>query len=76
MDYSGSHSQQQYQYGNYFMGSYFPYGNYNDIAYQQHHYLQPYQTCEYQADDTTDLNQLKRSLNLVQTRKKEKDRYQ
>ncbi len=58
------------------MGNYFPY-NYGDMGYQQHHYQQPYlQTCEYQADDTTDLNQLKRSLNLVQTRKKEKDRYQ
>jgi hypothetical protein len=43
----------------------------------QHHFPQQYvPTYEYPADDTADLNQLKRSLNLVQTRKKDKDRYQ
>ena len=39
---------------------------------QQQQYLYPY---DYHFGDSTDLVHLKRSLNLVQTRKKDKDRY-
>jgi hypothetical protein len=78
VDYSGSHTQQQYQYANYYMGNnYMPY--YGSPGYQQHNYNYPQQylpAYDYHADDSTDLNQLKRSLNLVQTRKKDKDRFQ
>ena len=77
VDYSGSHTQQQYQYANYYTGNnYMPYygspGYQNNYNYPQQ-YLPAY---DYHADDSTDLNQLKRSLNLVQTRKKDKDRFQ
>lgn len=76
VDYSGSHNQQQYHYANYYMGNnYMPY--FGQIS--QHHYNYPQQylpAYDYHADDSTDLNQLKRSLNLVHTRKKDKDRYQ
>ncbi len=47
------------------------------MGYQNHYnYPQQYLPAYEHADDSTDLNQLKRSLNLVQTRKKDKDRYQ
>lgn len=76
-DYSSSHNQQQYHYANYYASnSFIPY--YGSTGYQSHYnYPQQYLPAyDYHADDNTDLNQLKRSLNLVQTRKKDKDRYQ
>lgn len=63
VDNSGSHSQLQY--ANYYMGSnYMQY--YNEIG--QHHYNYPQQylsAYDYHTEDSADLNQLKRSLNLV-----------
>ncbi len=67
-------------YGYYMANSYYPY-NYNSIPFQNHYIPQQYlySNTETQANDNNELNQLKRSLgclNLVQTRKKDKDRYQ
>jgi hypothetical protein len=68
------------QYSGYYVGNYFPY-NYSEIAYSQQ-YLQsqyPYPFDSEQVEQGNELNQLKRSLgclNLVHTRKKDKDRYQ
>lgn len=74
VDYSQA-QQQQYQYDNYYnMGNYFPY-NYNYNMGLQSHYPQSTPTYDYPGD-SSELFQLKRSLNLVQTRKKDKDRYQ
>jgi hypothetical protein len=77
-----SHSiYQPQQYSGYYMGSnYYPY-NYNEMAYS-HHYLPQqyvYSSDSQHSDQASELNQLKRSLgclNLVHTRKKDKDRYQ
>jgi hypothetical protein len=74
---------QTQQYGGYFINNYLPY-NYSELGYP-HHYLQPQQqqylySYDYQpVDQANELNQLKRSLgclNLVHTRKNDKDRYQ
>lgn len=74
---------QQPQYNGYYMDNYMAY-NYSQLGY--HNYLQPQQpqpylySYDYQpVDQVTELNQLKRSLgclNLVHTRKNDKDRYQ
>jgi hypothetical protein len=72
---------QAQQYSGYYMGNYMPY-NYSELGYQ-HNYFQQQQylySYDYQpVDQANELNQLKRSLgclNLVHTRKNDKDRYQ
>jgi hypothetical protein len=80
VDYASSTSIYQQQYGNYYMGNYYPV--YSPMAYPQNYIqqLSPYPYEDYHSgDDITELNQLKRSLgclNLVETRKKDIDRYQ
>jgi hypothetical protein len=72
VDYSQAQQQQMYQYDNYYnMDNYY---NYMGMGYQNH-YPQSTIANDY-PDDANELFQLKRSLNLVQTRKKDKDRYQ
>lgn len=74
----GQYQNNGYQYGGYPMGSYMPY-SYVEMYPQQHHYPQYLPSMDYHSGDTAELSQLKRSLgclNLVQTRKKDKDRYQ
>lgn len=56
------------------MGSAVPYPySYGQVGY--HHYPQILPTNDHSGDNS-ELNQLKRSLNLVQTRKTDNDRYQ
>lgn len=77
VDYSqAQQQQQQYQFDNYYnMGNYYQQQyNYMGMGYQNH-YPQYLPTYDYPGD-SAELFQLKRSLNLVQTRKKDKDRYQ
>lgn len=74
VDYSQA-QQQQYQYDNYYINNYVPYSYPSPLGYQNN-YPQYLTTYDYPGD-AMELNQLKRSLNLVQTsRKKDKDRYQ
>ena len=72
MDYSQA-QQQQCQYDNYYCNNYMPY-EYVSMGIQNNppQYLPTYDP----PADNTELNQLKRSLNMVQTRKMDKDRYQ
>ena len=73
VDYSQAQQQQyQYQYNNYYFNNMMPY-SFNPVG--QPNYLQYEPIYDYPGD-STELNQLKRSLNLVQTRKKDMDRYQ
>jgi len=69
-----SQAQQQQYYDNYY--NYMPYSYISPMGYQNNYPPQYLPTYDYPGD-SMELNQLKRSLNLVQTtRKKDKDRYQ
>lgn len=71
-----SHLYQQSQYSNYYMQNYYPYSYEAQYPVQPQPYLSPY---AYHTSEVAELGQLKRSLgclNLVQTRKKDIDRYQ
>lgn len=68
--------QQQSQYNNYYVQNYYPYSYGLQYPVQPQPYLSPF---AYHTSDVAELSQLKRSLgclNLVQTRKKDIDRYQ
>ena len=68
--------QQQSQYNNYYMPNYYPYSYGLQYPPQPQPYPSPF---AYHTSDVAELGQLKRSLgclNLVQTRKKDIDRYQ
>ena len=70
VDYSQAQQQQyQYQYNNYYYGNMMPY-SYPSFGESNYPQYPP------NIEDNTELNQLKRSLNLVQTRKTDMDRYQ
>jgi hypothetical protein len=73
VDYSQA-QQQQYQYGNYCLNNGMPY-SYFSMGYPNNGPQYP-PMYDNNLADVAELSQLKRSLNFVETRKKDKDRYQ